>query len=314
MTMALLEAVGLSKHYRHNWTLRPIRVLEDVSISLRPGEVFGLIGPNGAGKTTTVKLMLGLLRPSRGQVLFDGLPVTLPRARSRMGFLPEQPYFYDYLTVDETLHFYAQLAGVAGAERRRRVAALVERLQLGPFLRRTMRQLSKGNLQRVGIAQAIIHRPQLAILDEPMSGLDPTGRKEMRDLIAELHDEGMTVIFSSHILPDTEALCDRVAILVAGRVREVVEMARSGEAAGPFALTASALPAAVLPQLQQLGHQLGGSASGPQWSFRLPDRPALQRAVALIAAANGFVESITPEQPSLEERYLAYVGDATPSP
>ncbi len=210
--MSVLEAIALTKAFRHQWTMRPILVLRDVSLSLRAGEVLGLIGPNGAGKTTTIKLLLALLRPTRGRVEFNGRPVHQPAARRHMGFLPEQPYFYDYLTVEETLHFYGQLYGLSAAERRHRIKELAERLQLHSFLRHTMRQLSKGNLQRVGVAQAILHRPQLAILDEPMSGLDPTGRKEMRDLIAALRTEGTSVIFSSHILPDAEALCDRVAI------------------------------------------------------------------------------------------------------
>jgi ABC-2 type transport system ATP-binding protein len=308
--MALLEAVQLTKIFRHPWTMRAIPVLEDVSLSLREGEVLGLIGPNGAGKTTTIKLLLYLLRPTRGRVEFLGSPVSRRETRRHIGFLPEQPYFYDYLTVEETLQFYGQLCGLSALDRRRRVDELVERLQLSPFRRYTMRQLSKGNLQRVGIIQAILNRPRLAILDEPMSGLDPTGRKEMRDLIQGLHAEGTTVIFSSHILPDAEALCDRVAILAAGRLREVVDLSPGGRTEGPFELVVSNLSLASVAELNRLAARPG--IGGPeQWSFRFRDRASVQQATALIAAAHGFIESLSPEQPSLEERLLSHAKPGT---
>jgi ABC-2 type transport system ATP-binding protein len=304
--MALLEAVDLCKVYRHQWTMRPVRALENLSLSLREGEVFGLIGPNGAGKTTTIKLLLALLRPTRGRVEFRGLPVSSSRARRGMGFLPEQAYFYDYLTVEETLRFYAQLCGLSPADRRQRIAELIERLQLGPFRRRTMRQLSKGNLQRVGIAQAILHRPELAILDEPMSGLDPGGRKEMRDLIASLRSEGTTVIFSSHILPDAEALCDRVAIMVGGRLRDVLELSPDDHSPGPFLVSASGLSPAKVAELGRIS--LRPPAGGPKrWQFHLADRAAAERVVGAIVAAGGFIESLQPVNLSLEERFLSYV-------
>jgi ABC-2 type transport system ATP-binding protein len=309
-TMELLEALSLTKVFRHQWTMRPIPVLRDVSLSLRGGEVFGLIGPNGAGKTTTIKLLLALLRPTEGHVLFEGKPVNRPAARAGMGFLPEQPYFYDYLTVEETLRFYGQLYGMRGPELGHRIKELVEQLRLDSLVKRTMRELSKGNLQRAGIAQAILHRPKLAILDEPMSGLDPAGRKEMRDLIAALRSEGTTVIFSSHILPDTQALCDRVAILVGGRVRETIDLMPNGRPEGPFDLTATDLPPAVVSELRQLA--MAELLSGPErWCFRFRDRARLQQAMARIVAANGFIETLVPEQPSLEDRLLSYVDRET---
>ncbi len=308
--MALLEAFSVTKVFRHQWTMRAIPVLRDVSLSLREGEVLGLIGPNGAGKTTTIKLLLALLRPTRGYVEFEGIPISRPVARREIGFLPEQPYFYDYLSVEETLDFYAQLYGLGRAERKRRIAELIDRLQLGPYRKRNMRHLSKGNLQRVGLAQAILHRPRLAILDEPMSGLDPSGRKEMRELIASLRAEGTTVIFSSHILPDAEALCDRVAVIAAGRLREVIEMAPLGHSEGPFAVKVSGIPQATLTELEVLA--LGAAAMGSEaWTFRFPDRPTVQRAVGLIAAAGGFVESLAAEHASLEERFLSHVRGET---
>jgi ABC-2 type transport system ATP-binding protein len=309
--MALLEAVELTKVFRHQWTMRPIRAIEDVSLQVHEGEVLGLIGPNGAGKTTTIKLLLALLRPTRGRVTFNGMSVHRPRARQAMGFLPEQPYFYDYLTVEETLHFYGQLCGLSAGDRRSRISELVDRLQLGPFLQRTVRQLSKGNLQRVGVAQAIIHRPSVAILDEPMSGLDPIGRKEMRELIAGLRTEGTAVVFSSHILPDAEALCDRVAVLVGGHLREVVDVSSDRQTDGPFDLTASGIPPATVGVLRRLA--LAHSDADGQWSFRLRDRAALREAVKQVVAANGFVEALAPERPTLEDRFLAYMRDGTPA-
>jgi ABC-2 type transport system ATP-binding protein len=308
--MALLEAFGLTKIFRHQWTMRSIPVLTDVSLSLREGEVLGLIGPNGAGKTTTIKMLLALLRPTRGYVEFDGMPISRPAARRQIGFLPEQPYFYDYLSVEETLHFYGQLCGLSRTDRNQRVSELIERLQLDQYRRRSMRQLSKGNLQRVGVAQAIVHRPRLAILDEPMSGLDPNGRKEMRDLIAGLRSEGTTVIFSSHILPDAEALCDRVAVITAGRLREVIELAPGGLHQGPFVLRVSSLPPTTLVALDDLALE-PRSPGGECWVFRMANREAVQRALALVSAAGGFVESLVAEQPSLEERFLSHVRGET---
>lgn len=305
--MALLEVVHLSKVFRHPWTLRAVPVLEDVSFSLREGEVLGLIGPNGAGKTTTIKLLLHLLRPTRGSVEFLGMPVSRPQARRAIGFLPEQPYFYDYLTVDETLNFYGQLCGLSATDRRQRVTELTERLHLGPFRRHTMRQLSKGNMQRVGVVQAILHRPRLAILDEPMSGLDPGGRKEMRELIKGLHAEGTTVIFSSHILPDAEALCDRVAIMAQGRLREFIDLTPNGHATGPFMMVVTDVTAATVTQLNALAER--PALGGPErWTYRFRDRATAKQAVALVAAQHGFIESLTPEQPSLEDRLLSHAG------
>jgi ABC-2 type transport system ATP-binding protein len=205
--------------------------LNGLSFAVEEGEIFGIIGHNGAGKTTMFKLLLGLLRPSAGTVTFDGAPLT-PDARAAIGFLPEHPYFYDYLTVAESLDFYARLYGMRAAARQQRIAEIVEQVQLGPKLRASLRTLSKGTLQRVGIAQAIMNQPRLVILDEPMSGLDPAGRHHMREIIQSLQHAGTTVIFSSHVLPDAEALCSRVGIIANGRLREIVVLnhARQPEA------------------------------------------------------------------------------------
>lgn len=306
---ALLELRGLGKFFRHNWTMRRMVALEALDLRVERGEILGLIGHNGAGKTTTFKCLLGLLTPSSGSVWFDGRPLGVAE-RAAIGFLPEQPYFYDYLSVEESLRLYAALYGLHGRAARQRVAATIERVQLGHKRRAALRSLSKGTLQRVGIAQAILNHPALLILDEPMSGLDPTGRHAMRELIRELHAAGTTVIFSSHVLPDAEALCDRVAILAGGRLREIVDL-RATRGAHLYQLTVSNLDAGTLAALERLA----GSppvAGGSGWQVRLPGSHAVAPALDAVRAAGGTVESLVPVHPSLEERFLAHAGTARP--
>ena len=303
----LLEAKGLTKHFRNQWTMRRFCALDGLDLALEPGEIFGLIGPNGAGKTTTFKLILGLLRSSSGSVSFQGEPLG-PAARKSIGFLPEQPYFYEYLTVRETLDLYARLYGLDGAARRRRVDTVVESVHLTHKVRAPLRTLSKGTLQRVGIAQAILNEPRLVILDEPMSGLDPAGRRQMRELILSLRRDGSTVIFSSHILPDAEILCDRVGILTAGRMREVVGLQR-GQDASMYVMTVRGVDGPTLEKLEKLArHQ--PVVEGESWNVRLPGPESVGSALDIVRAASGFVESLLPVHPSLEERFLNHVGEA----
>jgi ABC-2 type transport system ATP-binding protein len=200
------------------WRPRPYRALDRLSLSIEPGEVFGFLGPNGAGKTTTLKLLMQLIYPTCGRAEILGRPVGDVAVKRRIGYLPESPYFYDYLTAEELLHYFAGLAGYPRAERRKRVPALLDAVGIGGERRMQLRKFSKGMLQRVGIAQAILNDPEVVFLDEPMSGLDPLGRREVRNLILRLRDRGCTVFFSSHVLADAEALCSRVAILAAGRL------------------------------------------------------------------------------------------------
>ena len=304
-----LELRGLTKDYRHNWTMRRLRVLHALDLTVRRGEILGLIGPNGAGKTTTFKCLLGLLRPSAGEVRFEGRPLDVQQ-RAAIGFLPEQPYFYDYLTVRETLSLYAHLYGQHGRAARARVAEVIELVQLSHKQKAPLRTLSKGTMQRVGIAQAILNHPRLLILDEPMSGLDPIGRHAMRELIRSLHAGGTTVIFSSHILPDAEALCDRVAILTGGRLREIVDI-RLAAGAAVYHLVIGAVAADTLAALERLA----GAAATPQsggWRLRLPGSAAVGPALDLVRSTGGTVESLVPAHPSLEDRFLAHVGAHTP--
>jgi ABC-2 type transport system ATP-binding protein len=220
--MAAIEILGLEKTYMVGfWRKRPKQALRPLHLTVEEGEIFGFLGPNGAGKTTTLKMLMGLVFPTSGSARILGHDWTDPAIKAQIGFLPEQPYFYDHLTAHELLNYYGQLSGVPANDRKKRVDATLQRVGLHDIKGLQLRKFSKGMLQRVGIAQAILHDPKLVFLDEPMSGLDPLGRREVRDLIEQLKREGKTVFFSTHILADAEALCDRVAILHRGELRGV---------------------------------------------------------------------------------------------
>ncbi len=214
---SVLQTEALAKTYVVGFFRQKIRAITDVSLRVERGEIFGLLGPNGAGKTTTLKVVLGLVRPTGGKATLLGEPVGGLAAKRRVGYLPESPYFYDYLTGRELLHFFAQLFGFSRAEGKRRAGELLERVGLDHAADLALRRYSKGMLQRVGVAQALINDPELVILDEPLTGLDPLGRKQLRELIVALREEGKTVVLSSHILSDVELLADGAAILVKGR-------------------------------------------------------------------------------------------------
>jgi ABC-2 type transport system ATP-binding protein len=221
MATPVVEVVGLEKTYRTAMRRRRVRALEGITFSVEPGEIFGFVGPNGAGKTTTIRILMGLIRASAGSARLFGHPVPSRAARARLGFLPEAPYFYEYLTVVELLDLVGRLFGMDRAGRRRRGDELVELVGLTGARQQPMRSFSKGMLQRAGIAQALMSDPELVVLDEPTSGLDPLGRKEVRDIILDLRARKKTVFFSSHILADVQAIADRVAIIVKGRLHDV---------------------------------------------------------------------------------------------
>ncbi|MFZ3339658.1 MAG: ABC transporter ATP-binding protein [Terriglobales bacterium] len=220
--MAAIEILDLEKTYHVGfWRKRPKLALRPLRLTIEQGEVFGFLGPNGAGKTTTLKLLMGLVSPTAGSARILGMESDDPRVKAQIGFLPEQPYFYDYLTAQELLTYYAQLSGVPAKGRSKRVAEMLSRFGLTDSARVQLRKYSKGMLQRVGLAQAILHDPKVVFMDEPMSGLDPMGRREVREMIQQMRNEGKTVFFSTHILSDAEALCDRVAIIYQGELRGV---------------------------------------------------------------------------------------------
>jgi ABC-2 type transport system ATP-binding protein len=218
VTETVLVVEGLTKTFRKPFTGKRVEAVQGVSLQVHRGEIFGFLGPNGAGKTTTIKMLTGLIAPTRGRMELLGTRLPSPDVMARVGFLSENPYIYPYLTPREFVSLCARLSGLGGAVLRERVTRVLERVGIAYAVDRPARTLSKGMLQRAALAAALVHDPELLILDEPMSGLDPVGRKEVRDLIVEEKDQGRTVFFSSHILSDVELLCDRVCILRQGRV------------------------------------------------------------------------------------------------
>ncbi|MGA3213798.1 MAG: ABC transporter ATP-binding protein [Terriglobales bacterium] len=220
--MPAIEIFAIAKTYEVGfWRKTAKAALHPLSLAVEEGEVFGYLGPNGAGKSTTLKLLMGLIFPTTGTAKILGRRIDDPAVKVLIGFLPEQPYFYDYLTATELLDYYARISGVPARDRSRRIDAVLARVGLANVRSLQLRKFSKGMLQRVGIAQAMVHEPKVFFLDEPMSGLDPMGRREMRDIIQGLKDEGKTIFFSTHILSDAETLCDRVAVLNQGELRGV---------------------------------------------------------------------------------------------
>jgi ABC-2 type transport system ATP-binding protein len=219
---AAIEIENLTKDYPFGFLhLKKKRSLEGLTMRVEQGEIFGFLGPNGAGKSTTIKLLIGLIFPTAGTARILGKPISDVTMHQRIGYLPEQPYFYDYLTAAELLDYFARFHELPDADRRERVARTLKKVGLETAGRIQLRKYSKGMLQRVGLAQAILHDPHVVILDEPMSGLDPVGRREVRDVILELKRDGKTVLFSTHILSDAEMLCDRVGVIVGGKLRGV---------------------------------------------------------------------------------------------
>lgn len=215
----VIEIRNLTKVYRDFWGRKKVQALNSLTLDVKKGEVFGLLGPNGSGKTTTLKLLLGLLFPTNGEVRVLGKPAHDVDKNERIGYLPEESYLYRFLNADETLDFYGRLFNMPPAERRRRRDALIERVGLQNARRRQLKEYSKGMTRRIGLAQALINDPDLVLLDEPTSGLDPLGTRDMKDMILDLKREGKTVVMSSHLLADVQDVCDRIAILYAGELK-----------------------------------------------------------------------------------------------
>ena len=307
--MPAIEILGLHKTYLTGfWRKRPKVALHPLHLTVPDGEVFGFLGPNGAGKTTTLKLLMGLIFPSGGTATILGRDWRDPQVKAHIGFLPEQPYFYDHLTASELLHYFAQLSGVPAREQRPRVQASLERVGLADQARVQLRKFSKGMLQRVGIAQAILHDPKLVFLDEPMSGLDPIGRREVRDLIQSLKDEGKTVFFSTHILSDAEALCDRIAVINKGEVKGVgVVQDLLARFTGQVEIIWDG--AAALSALASMGYQC--HATGETVRATIP-QAQLDPAIDAIRRARGRLLSVTPVRASLEDFFLEKLADNSP--
>jgi ABC-2 type transport system ATP-binding protein len=300
--MFAIETFALQKSYRSGfWRKGEKCALEPLSLAVEEGEVFGYLGPNGAGKSTTLKLLMGLVFPTSGKAKILGRDISDPRLKAQIGFLPEQPYFYDYLTAAELLHYYAQLSSVPARERSRRVEAALARVGLADSAGVQLRKFSKGMLQRAGIAQAIIHEPKIVFLDEPMSGLDPIGRREVRDLIQQLKEEGKTVFFSTHILSDAEALCDRVAVLNRGQLLGIEVVADlSQRMSGKIELMWQG--SAALSPMRALGAEI--HATGETIRAVLAETQ-LDAAIDALRRSDARLISLTPVRITLEDYFLA---------
>jgi ABC-2 type transport system ATP-binding protein len=301
MSDTVLLADGLAKTFHLGLFRKRVEAVKEATFDVRRGEVFGYLGPNGSGKTTTLKMLMGLVFPSRGRAEVLGRPVPNREAKRKLGYLPESPYFYEYLAPEEFLDLVGALCDVPRRERRARADKLITRVGLDHARGRPLRKFSKGMLQRIGIAQALMGDPELVVLDEPMTGLDPIGRKEIRDLMLELKREGRTVVYSTHILPDVEMTCDRVAMIFAGRIRNV----------GPLAqlLTARLLStevslrkgAGTIPTLPE-GASVRETPDGV-----LADLPAGADVDAYLKAALSAgvsILSVTPRRESLEDLFM----------
>ena len=299
--MTAIEILGLEKTYTIGfWRKRPKYALRPLDLKVEDGEIFGFLGPNGAGKTTTLKLLMGLIFPTAGSARILGMELDDPRMKAQIGFLPEQPYFYDYLTARELLEYYGQLSGVEAKHRSSKVNQVLQRVGLPEVGGVQLRKFSKGMLQRVGIAQAILHDPKVVFFDEPMSGLDPMGRREVRDLMAQLKVEGKTVFFSTHILSDAEALCDRVGILHQGELRgvgAVAELTSSVHGKVEVVWQGTAVPAS----LRALGAECHVTGDTVRAMLSEANQDA---AIEALRRERLRLVSVTPVRTSLEDYYL----------
>jgi ABC-2 type transport system ATP-binding protein len=302
MTGSAIEIENLTKEYPFGFLhLKKKTSLEGLDMQVETGEVFGFIGPNGAGKSTTIKLLMGLIFPTAGTARILGKPISDVEVHRDIGYLPEQPYFYDYLTAAEVLDYFARFHDLTATDRKERVERMLRNVGLETARKIQLRKYSKGMLQRVGLAQAILHDPKLVILDEPMSGLDPVGRREVRDIILELKRQGKTVMFSTHILSDAEMLCDRVGVIVGGKLRGV---------GAPGQLMD------MKAQGMEILFELTGASNAPLLSkaTKTGDRYRLQvaedelyAAIEQLRAAGGRILSVTQVKATLEEFFMNLV-------
>jgi ABC-2 type transport system ATP-binding protein len=311
--MEAIRTHALTKHYKAGfWRPRPYVALDALTLTVGRGEVFGFLGPNGAGKTTTLKLLMQLIHPTSGRAEILGRPVGDVGVRRRIGYLQENPYFYDHLTAEELLQYFGGLLGVPAGDRRSRAARLLDEVGIGAERRMQLRKFSKGMLQRVGVAQALVNDPEIVFLDEPMSGLDPLGRRDIRELILSLRDRGCTVFFSSHVLSDAEALCSRVAILAAGRLAaegslsELLAFRVRG-----WELVAAGLAPALVDRFRGDGSITRAQAIGPdRYALEVPASSAPETVIAALIAQGGQVVSLNPIRDTLEDLFVRKVAEA----
>ena len=306
--MHAIDTEDLTKDYALGfWRKRPHRALDRLTLAVEPGEVFGLLGPNGAGKTTTLKLLLQLVFPTGGRAAILGRPAGDVSVRGRIGYLPENPYFYDHLTAVELLDYFGRLLGLGAADRAARSARLLDQVGLGAERRMALRRYSKGMLQRVGLAQALLGDPEVVFLDEPMSGLDPIGRRMVRELILALRDRGKTVFFSSHILSDAEAVCSRVAILAggklvaSGRLTDLLEFGIKG-----WEVVVDGADRGAIDRVREVATRVTPIAER-RFAVELPAAARPDQVMAGLTAAGASVVSINPLRDTLEDFFVRQV-------
>jgi ABC-2 type transport system ATP-binding protein len=311
--MIAIETEALTKDYHIGfWRPRPYRALDVLSIQVERGELFGFLGPNGAGKSTTLKLLMGLIMPTSGSARILGQPVTDLALRRQIGFLPENPSFYDYLTAEELLTYFAGLMGLSGDACKQRVARVLDDVAIGGERNMKLRSFSKGMIQRVGVAQALIGDPSVVFFDEPMSGLDPLGRRDLRQLMLRLRDRGCTVFFSSHILSDAEALCSRVAIvaqgrlMAQGRLSEIMAFELRG-----WELVVSNLSDAAKATLKGQVAAIT-PLSDHRYTLELSPTDPPARVIQQLAATGVNIVSLNPIRTTLEDYFVSLVGAAAP--
>ena len=305
MTAPAIETQNLTKEYPYGFLhLKRKTSLENLTMQVEDGEVFGFLGPNGAGKSTTIKLLMGIIFPTAGSAQILGKPVSDVSMHRDIGYLPEQPYFYDYLTAAEVLDYFARFHGFRAAERKERVQKMLRKVGLETAGKIQLRKFSKGMLQRVGLAQAIVHDPKLLILDEPMSGLDPVGRREVRDIILELKNAGKTILFSTHILSDAETLCDRVGVIAGGQLR--------GVGAPGSIVGVKSLGMEIIFELTGSGAQIEkvrakATKSGANYRMSVSEAE-LYAALEELRGASATIISVTQIKPTLEDFFMELVG------
>jgi ABC-2 type transport system ATP-binding protein len=311
---AVVHTEGLTKDFLIGfWRRRPYRALDQVSLDIPAGDVFGLLGPNGAGKSTTLKLLLNLIWPTSGRAEVFGRPPGDVAARRRLGFLPENPTFYDYLTAEELVTYFAGLFGYGGADCARRANAVLDTVGIGADRRRRLRHFSKGMIQRVGLAAALVNDAELVILDEPMSGLDPVGRREVREIILRLRDEGRTVLFSSHILSDAETLCSSAGILsrgrlvISGRLSDLMASTPASARGTGWDVVMSGIPPAAVERLHAEGCRATRIADG-RYTIAVNGTARPEALIAQLADAGASLVSVTPLKTTLEDVFMRAVG------
>jgi len=309
----VIEIKNLSKDYETGfWRKKKVRALDDLTLSVEGGQIFGFLGGNGAGKTTTIKILMSLLFPSAGSAKILGRDISDVAMHREIGYCPENPYFYDYLTAFELMNYFGEIFGLSGAKQRDKSAELLNKVGLDEMAwNRQLRKFSKGMLQRVGLAQSLVNEPKIVFLDEPMSGLDPMGRREIRELIAGLRESGTTVFMSTHILSDVEALCDQVAILRGGRLAATGDLhdllAKGGESQS-FEINAAGISAdSMNGSLSAVAVKISPKANGV--SFEVASESDIDAAIKAIRAHGGKLLSVQPVKQSLEEFFVKEAND-----